>query len=174
MFLLGYHGTSEYAAAKLIAEGPKVSGAYAAIGAGLYIAREPGDLVDFFSNLAMRRDVIHNKELKERGPLKELLSKLENGKCVLKIYSILPLHHLPNCRWDIMDVSKRDINICDSMNNYKELAAALQMVIPPEYFKYIRAKRLTTLNLDERPIAWPAKTQDRSQSSHPKNRKFMI
>jgi hypothetical protein len=156
MFLLGYHGTSKAAATGLIIDGPKVSHAYAALGAGLYVARDCGFLVSFFSRVAQQRDSFKKSDYGEKGSSVGKIAKSTDGSIILKIYSTVPLPQLRKCRWDIMDISQYGISPRDNLNDLNGMSNNLQLVIPPEYFKYIRAVNyIATGGNNERPVSWP-------------------
>src|SRR5471030_122080 len=126
MFLLGYHGTSKAAATGLIIDGPKVSHAYAALGAGLYVARDCGFLVSFFSRVAQQRDSFKKSDYGEKGSSVGKIAKSTDGSIILKIYSTVPLPQLRKCRWDIMDISQYGISPLDTLNIYAQSITSLQ------------------------------------------------
>lgn len=157
MYLLGYHGTSPTAAIGLTSFGPKKSHFYAALGSGLYVARECGFLVEFFSKVATQRDsyMIMENDAENSGVVAES-ERLQDGITVLKIYSTVPLQQLKNCVWDIMDLSQGGISPRDNLNDLSGFANNLQMVIPEEYFPYIHAIYCNTkTDNNERPVPWP-------------------
>ncbi len=156
MFLLGYHGTSEVAAIGLTTKGPKESQAYAALGAGLYVARDSGFLVRYFSAVAKQRDCLKLMKYNDKARERMELNNSPNGATILKVYSTVSLFKLKNCVWDIMDTSIYGVNSRDNLNDLSGLANNLQMVIPVEYYKYIRTFFCTTeSHMNERPVYWP-------------------
>ncbi|QLK60990.1 hypothetical protein GE278_09575 [Enterobacteriaceae bacterium Kacie_13] len=156
MFLLGYHGTSEVAAIGLTTQGPKESDAYAALGSGLYVARDSGFLVRFFSAAAKQRDCLKLMKYDDKTRERMEFNNSPSGATILKIYSTVSLFKLKNCVWDIMDTSINGISSRDNLNDLSGLANNLQMVIPVEYYKYIRASFCTKAShMNERPVYWP-------------------
>lgn len=152
MYLLGYHGTSAASALQLVKYGPRESHAYAALGSGLYVARDDDFLVGYFSRAAESRDMFnpahHGKKAVGINPFK--------GPTILKVFSRVPLFQLKECRWDIMEYSQCKFHCRDNLNDLQGMANNLQMVIPPQYFRFLRiVQHVKTTARSERPVSWP-------------------
>ncbi|HHE0548468.1 TPA: hypothetical protein ACN362_004714 [Vibrio parahaemolyticus] len=156
MYFIGYHGTSEKSAINILNTGirrdclPKTG----QIGHGFYVAKVKGALPEWGAeqatsvgrhNLSICQRAL-NKMLGERN---NLFLPNEAKRTILKIYSTKYISH---CNWNTMNpvdlsclneiLKETSQSRGDALNNLiKERSEWLQMVIAPEDFKYIFARR---------------------------------
>ncbi|ENM5843440.1 hypothetical protein V4V60_003611 [Vibrio mimicus] len=156
MYFIGYHGTSEKSAINILNTGvrrdclPKTG----QIGPGFYVAKVKGALPEWGAEQATSVGR-HNLGIFQRtlnnvlGERNNFFLPNEAKRTILKIYSTKYISH---CSWNTMNpVDLSCINAilketsqsrdCALNNLIKERSEWLQMVIAPEDFKYIFARR---------------------------------
>lgn len=162
MDFIGYHGTSEASALNILDVGineqflPRAG----QIGRGFYIARMNGTLPQWGAEIAAnfpsaRQSWATRAVSRLIGEARNPLIDNANRRSILKIYTVRPLR---NCKWNIMNPG--DLAALKATNydnggpglDSPRDAKWLQMVIPPDQFRYLRVRRDD--GIFERPHNW--------------------